>query len=124
MNRKITAAIVFVAVFGISIAFAAVAAGDSPQATEGSAGPIALETNTESHKPCQLLVELCAESALDRGALTTIEHGDVLVGSYRYWDEAGGTMLYVYDEVGNLITRVRNPQSVIALGPAGPRMSP
>ncbi|MDJ0973372.1 MAG: hypothetical protein QNJ98_02785 [Planctomycetota bacterium] len=121
MNRKITIAIVFVAVFGISIAFAAVASSETPQATDASVGPVALETNTESHKPCQLLVELCPESVLDRGALTTIDHGEVLVGSYRYWDEAGGSMLYVYDEVGNLITRVRNPQSVVALGPASPQ---
>ena len=121
MNRKITITIVFVAVFGISIAFAAVASSETPQATDASVGPIALATNTESHKPCQLLVELCAESVLDRGAIRTLDHGEVLVGSYRYWDEAGGSMLYVYDEVGNLITRVRNPQSVVALGPAGPQ---
>lgn len=121
MNRKITVAIVFLAVFGLSLAFAAVASSESGAAPAMRSGPVALTTNAEHHGPCRLLVELCAESVLDRGARTTIEHGEVLVGSYRYWDEAGGTMLYVYDEVGNLITRVRNPQSVIALGSALPQ---
>lgn len=122
MKRSIAISVAFVAAFGISLAFAAVASGDSPDsAAARPSTPVALSENTVSHAPCHLVVELCMESSLDRGPLTSLPQGGELTGSFRYWDEDGSTMLYVYDDVGNLLTRVRNPQSVIVLGHAGPQ---
>lgn len=122
MKRSTVITVVFIATFGISLAFAAAASGDSPvDATPKSSTPVALSKNTVSHSSCHLLVERTAETVLDRGTLSCLPADGHIAGSFRYWDEDGGTMLYVYDDVGNLITRVRNPQSVIVLGHAGPQ---
>ena len=77
---------------------------------------VVLAGDAQSAVPCRLLVEVGADTVVDRGVLTNLESGQFVVGAFRFWNEPAGRMLYVYDDVSNLVGRVVNPQSVILLG--------
>ncbi len=122
MKRPVVAALVFAGVFSISLVVAATASGDTGCSSDpASCESGALCLGSTAHTPHELIVEAGEYTEVDRGRLSALPHDGFLVGSYRYWAEEGGAMLYVYDDVGNLIARVRSPASVTVLGPAGPQ---
>ena len=78
--------------------------------------PLALDT-TSAH-PQRLRVEAGPETAVDRGHLGNFHTPRELCGAYRYQQEREHRVLYVYDEVQNLVARVVDPASVTVLGQA------
>jgi hypothetical protein len=72
----------------------------------------------ESPGPCRLLIESGPETVVDRGSQDLDAPRCAFVGSFRYWEEPSGRMLYLYDDVQNLVGRVVNPERVLLLGPA------
>jgi len=76
-----------------------------------------LEANTESGRPCHLKVIFNRNTVVDRGHRRVLEQNQEVHGAYRFWNEAHGSALYVYDDVQNLICRVANPERVLLVDP-------
>jgi len=74
-----------------------------------------VETDVQSSHICQLLVVTDKHTVLDRGSLRTLDEQQRVVGSFRYWAESAGRVLYVYDETQSLVCRINNPVSVVLL---------
>ena len=68
--------------------------------------------DASSFKPCRIVVEAGLDTRTDRGLLPPIATTKTLEGGFRYWEEPIGKVLYVYDDVQNLVGRVVNPRSV------------
>lgn len=73
--------------------------------------------DTASAHPCTLMVEPGAATIVDRGHLGAITTHQRLHGAYRYQQEREHRVLYVYDEVQNLVGRVVDPEAVLLLEP-------
>ncbi|MHC5010204.1 MAG: hypothetical protein ACYTG6_04535 [Planctomycetota bacterium] len=74
-----------------------------------------LSEDAESDAPVRLLVEVGPATRVDRGPRGSWVPGQVFVGTYRYWEEPAGRMLYLYDDVQNLVARVVDPAGVMVL---------
>ena len=74
-----------------------------------------LEGGEASGAPCRLVVEGGPRTRVDRGALRSVGTRREIVGAYRYWDEPQGRILYVYDDVQDLLGRIVNPRAVRVL---------
>lgn len=85
--------------------------GASPCACRAAPGRV-LESGEASGELCRLVVESGPETAMDRGGLAQVGQRLEVVGRYRYWDEPQGRILYVYDDVQDLVGRFVNPRSV------------
>jgi hypothetical protein len=75
-------------------------------------GGVLLVGDAESWLPCRILVTAGSATQVDRGLLPDGASTYDVVGSFRYWEEPSGHMLYVYDDVQNLVGRIVNPESV------------
>lgn len=96
---------------------AAPALSDSGQTVQHFAERgVVLAGDAQSAVPCRLFIEAGPDTLVDRGVLTTIESGQFSVGSFRFWNEPSGRMLYVYDDVSNFVGRIVNPETVVLLG--------
>ena len=86
----------------------------SPNAANAAttAPGVFVETDVQSSRICQLLVVTDEDTILDRGSLRTLDEQQRVVGSFRYWAESTGRVLYVYDETQSLLCRISNPVSV------------
>jgi hypothetical protein len=80
-------------------------------------GGALLDLNTECSSPCRLRVLFDRDTIVDRGDHSALEGSREVRGAFRFWNEAQGSALYVYDEVQNLICRVRNPSGVVLIDP-------
>lgn len=76
---------------------------------------VVLETDIQSSRICRLVVVSDEDTLLDRGRLTTLEARQEVDGSYRFWQEPAGRVLYVYDDTQSLLCRVTNPTCVTVL---------
>ena len=93
-----------------------------PEAPSGAAGgtPTSGEIRAEAGgewalangRPCRILVEGGADTRLNRGTLPRLDETTILVGTYRYWTEPAGPVLYVWDDVQNLTARILKPAAV------------
>ena len=86
------------------------AAGRGP-----ASGGAVLDLNSECSSPCRLKVLFDRDTVVDRGDHGALETDCEVQGTFRFWDEAQGSALYVYDDVQNLVCRVRNPSGVVLL---------
>lgn len=88
---------------------------DAPPASEScDAEPIGvvIETDVQSSCACRILIRSNDRTLFDRGHVTTLSEAREVEGSFRFWTESSGRVLYVYDDVQNLVCRVTNPESV------------
>jgi len=76
---------------------------------------VVLETDVQSSHRCRLIVVCDDDTILDRGRLTHLAKKQELNGSYRFWQEPIGRVLYVYDDTQTLLCRVTNPACVAVL---------
>lgn len=76
---------------------------------------VVLETDVQSSHRCRLVVVSDKETVLDRGSLAQLTEQQELDGSYRFWQEPAGRVLYVYDDTQSLVCRVTNPICVTVL---------
>ena len=60
-------------------------------------------------------METGPDTVVDRGSITDLGDWHAFVGTFRYWKEPTGRMLYLYDDVSNLVGRIVNPESVVLL---------
>ena len=72
-----------------------------------------VDAGTRSAEACRLVVLRDEHTVVDRGTIHLDPTAHVLEGSYRYQDEPLGRVLYVYDDVQNLVTRIVNPVRVL-----------
>lgn len=87
---------------------AATRAGDESCAARG----VVLETDVQSSHRCRLTVVSAVGTVVDRGVLPALTRTQELVGSFRFWQEPTGRVLYVYDDTQSLLCRVSNPTCV------------
>ena len=73
---------------------------------------VVIETDVQSSHMCRLVVMCDEATLLDRGTLGELHDEHVFEGSFRFWAEPVGRVLYVYDETQSLVARVVNPTSV------------
>ena len=83
-----------------------------PQARDVPAASVLLEAEACSGAPCRIIVEPGLDTRVDRGTERALSSTKTFTGGYRYWEEPVGRVLYVYDDVQNLVSRVVNPRSV------------
>ena len=76
---------------------------------------VVVETDVQCSKPCRLVVTSSSETHVDRGLLASLDPSQEVRGTFRFWDERAGRVLYVYDDAQNLLCRVTNPDSVTVL---------
>ena len=62
--------------------------------------------------PCTIRVEPGLDTHVDHGPLGALTATRTFEGGFRYWEEPVGQVLYVYDDVQNLVGRIVNPRSV------------
>ena len=84
----------------------------SAEAERGPAIGVVLETDIQSAKQCRLVVLSNSETVLDHGACDTLRAVHEITGSFRFWQEPAGRVLYVYDDTQSLRCRICNPESV------------
>lgn len=84
----------------------------SARAPETRARGILLDGEACSGAPCRIVVEPGLDTRIDRGIEQLISTTKTFTGGYRYWKEPVGRVLYVYDDVQNLVSRIVNPRSV------------
>lgn len=72
-----------------------------------------VDPGTADGHSCRLVVLSQPETVTDRGTLPPLGDAHSLQGSYRYQDEPMGRVLYVWDDVQNLVTRIVNPARVL-----------
>ena len=89
---------------------------DAARRSPPSGGAV-LDLNTECSSPCRLRVLFDRDTIVDRGDRSALEGNREVRGAFRFWNEAQGSALYVYDEVQNLVCRVRNPSGVVLVDP-------
>ena len=87
---------------------------NSPDVVTARGGRL-LCTGAESGSACHLVVKTGSRTILDRGHAATGSERYDFTGSYRYWEEPVGRVLYVYDDAQNLVARVVNPHTVAQL---------
>ncbi len=80
--------------------------------SETAPAGVVLDVNVQSAKPCHLVVQSDEGTMVDRGAVATLEARHEFTGSFRYWEEPMGRVLYIYDDAQSLVGRVLNPHSV------------
>ena len=85
--------------------------GPSESPDDGSPG-VLLAQNTDSGITRRILVEAGPQTVLDRGTLAELAPRQALEGTFRFWEETSGPVLYVYDDVQNLTGRIVNPAAV------------
>ncbi len=73
--------------------------------------------DSASAHPCTLVVEAGPATVVDRGHLSDLAPRQELHGAYRYQQELEHRVLYVYDEVQNLVGRVVDPEAVLVREP-------
>ena len=73
---------------------------------------VVIETDVQSWYPCRLVVMSDRDTVVDRGVVTQLSEKQTFEGSFRFWEESSGRVLYVYDDTQSLVTRVINPTSV------------
>jgi hypothetical protein len=73
---------------------------------------LVIETGVQCSKPCRLVVMPTEYTVVDRGLTEGLDETRVFEGTFRYWREPTGCVLYVYDEARALVARVVNPDSV------------
>ena len=88
----------------------------APSAEAPKAPVPGLRGNLESSVPCRLAVEIGPRTSVDRGTLAPLRDGLIPAASFRYWQEPAGPVLYVYDDVQDLVGRVVNPVRVRVVG--------
>lgn len=76
---------------------------------------VVLETDVQSSRICRLVVVSDEYTVLDRGRLPGLTKKQELRGTYRFWHEPVGRVLYVYDDSQSLLCRVTNPTCVTVL---------
>lgn len=84
-----------------------------PAAPEAHVSGEDVDAGTRCADACRLVVLRGADTVVDRGTMTLAPTAHVLEGSYRYQHESLGRVLYVYDDVQNLVVRVVNPVRVL-----------
>ncbi len=84
-----------------------------PVAPEAHVSGEDVDAGTRCADACRLVVLRGADTVVDRGTMTLAPTAHVLEGSYRYQHESLGRVLYVYDDVQNLVVRVVNPVRVL-----------
>ncbi len=113
---KVTLLILFASI-GVFAVFAVPAwdaptpatAAESDQAPEGTV----LSCDVESSRPCLLTIQSGENTRILGGHLAKLDPEHRVKGTFRYWHESAHRSLYVYDEVGNLVTRVVDPKRVL-----------
>lgn len=105
------------AAIGLALTFAVPQFGGAcDRRTPGDAeAAVPLALDTVSSQPQFLRVEAGPETAVDRGHLGNFHTRRMLSGAFRYQQEREHRVLYVYDEVQNLVARVVDPASVTIL---------
>ena len=73
---------------------------------------VVIETDVQSSRLCRLVVMSDCRTVVDRGLATRIARQRTYEGSFRFWAEPAGRVLYVYDDTQTLVARVINPTSV------------
>ena len=76
-----------------------------------------LDLGTLSATPARLLVLADEDTRCDRGLRTNLDAAQTLDGTWRYQQESFGRVLYVYDDVQNLVVRIVNPAQVLRYDP-------
>jgi hypothetical protein len=98
------------------VALPAFKAGGTPTTVEAPRSDTSgLVGNVESGTPCRLVVDVGPETAFDRGRLADLHEETIAAASFRYWQESAGPVLYVYDDVQDLVGRIVNPACVRVL---------
>jgi len=72
-----------------------------------------VDCDTFSGRPCRLVVRPGPDTVVDRGHLGVLSAPREVTGSYRYQQEREHRVLYVYDELQNLVGRVVDPGAVV-----------
>ncbi|MDF1700519.1 MAG: hypothetical protein P1V36_05105 [Planctomycetota bacterium] len=72
-----------------------------------------VDPGTADGNSCRLVVLSQPATIADRGTLAALGEAHTLQGSYRYQEEPLGRVLYVWDDVQNLVTRIVNPARVL-----------
>lgn len=78
--------------------------------------PLGVEASFESAVPCRLAVEVGPRTTVDRGPLVVTDDLTIPAASFRYWHEPTGPVLYLYDDVQDLVGRVLHPVRVRVVG--------
>ena len=116
-----TSALVLLACLAVIATLGVPQGWDRSQREEPAAAPsidgAALDLNTQSASPCRLKVIFDRDTIVDRGDHDALKGNREVSGAFRFWNEAEGSALYVYDDVQNLVCRVRNPSGVLLVDP-------
>jgi len=112
--------LIVVAVTGLALTVAVPDFGGSGEQRtqarpEGATSPVPCDTL--SAHPCTLVVQPGPATRVDRGHLGALSAPRELHGAYRYHQEQEHRVLYVYDDVGNLVGRVVDPEAVMLREP-------
>ncbi len=116
-----TPLLIAVAAAGLLLTFAIPRLGGScgcPRSEGSGVVEAPLPCDSVGGEPCRLLVESGPETVVDRGHLGALKDQQELYGVYCYQQEQEHRVLYVYDEVQNLVGRVVDPAAVTVLQPA------
>ena len=112
--RTLLACSLVVAGFGVPVGWSP-RAEPAAAATRAAAVGVVLEGDVESSHRCRLLILSDERTIVDRGAWKSLTKRQEVDGTFRFWEEQAGRVLYVYDDAQNLLCRVTNPDCVAIL---------